>query len=402
MRKSEIDKNENIEKLCPICRIKSMRDFFSLKEMPVICNNLWSTREKALNCKRGDIILGFCPNCGFIRNLAYKPLELTYTEEYENSLHFSDRFQQYAEALIDRLIERYGLRGKNIIEIGCGKGDFLLMLCKKGKNRGVGFDQSYVDLPRHRLLGIDVSFVKDNYSEKYESYKADMIICRHVLEHIDDPLEYLLRLRRIVENRKGLKTYFEVPNSLHTINNLAIWDIIYEHPGYYTPPSLRQVFQNAGFSVIEEQEEYEGQFLSLVATPEEKGNQPHFTNQSEINNLRSAISSFQERYSGCYQELEQVLEDIKGAGKKAVIWGTGSKGVTFLNLYKKHGLIDYAVDLNPRKHGKFVSGSTQEIVAPEFLKQYKPDVIFIVNPIYESEIRLILSDLGISADLINV
>jgi SAM-dependent methyltransferase len=377
-----------------------MHVFFSLKEMPVICNNLWSTREQALNCKRGDIILGFCSNCGFIKNLAYKPSESSYTEEYENSLHFSDRFQQYAEALTNRLIEKYDLRGKNIIEIGCGKGDFLLMLCKKGKNRGLGFDKSYVDLPGHSLLGADVAFEKDQYSEKYESFKADMIICRHVLEHIDDPLEFILRLRNIVKNRKGLLTYFEVPNSLLTFNNLAIWDIIYEHPGYFTSPSLRQVFQNAGFSVLEEREEYEGQFLSLIATLSDNSNQHHFKNQNEINSLRDNISSFQERYSDYYQTLGQVLKDVKEEGKKAVIWGTGSKGVTFLNLYKNHGLIDYAVDLNPRKHGKFVSGSAQEIVAPEFLKQYQPGVIFIMNPIYESEIRLIIADLGISPDLI--
>ena len=72
---------------------------------------------------------------------------MEYTQSYENSLHFSPGFQKFAADLADRLITRYNLRGKDVIDIGCGKGDFLKLICARGGNRGVGFDPSYVPDP---------------------------------------------------------------------------------------------------------------------------------------------------------------------------------------------------------------------------------------------------------------
>ena len=87
--------------------------------------------------------LGFCRICGHIFNDAFNPDHIEYIQDYENSLHFSPRFHQYAETLAADLVKRYGLYEKTIIEIGCGRGDFLKLLCELGKNRGIGFDPSH-------------------------------------------------------------------------------------------------------------------------------------------------------------------------------------------------------------------------------------------------------------------
>src|SRR5215813_2478046 len=115
---------------CPACNHEGMDVFIAIENVPVHCNLHWSSRETALNAPRGDIRLGFCDTCGMIYNLAFDPRRMGYTPAYENSLHFSPRFQAYAQELATRLLERYRLRGKNIIEIGCGQGEFLSMLCK--------------------------------------------------------------------------------------------------------------------------------------------------------------------------------------------------------------------------------------------------------------------------------
>jgi hypothetical protein len=88
------------------------------------------------------------------------------------------------------------------------------------------------------------------------------------------------------------------------------------------------------------------------------------------------------------------------AGKKAVIWGAGSKGITFLNTMGSASLIEYAVDLNPRKQGMFITGSGQQIVAPQFLQSYQPDVIFVMNAIYRQEIEQMVADLGLTVEFV--
>src|SRR6266850_2309832 len=132
-------------KECPVCARATLEPFFEGGEVPVYCNVLWPTRAAALSCPKGNIHLAFCRGCGFIANLAFDPQYLAYDQSYENSLHFSPQFQEYAQTLADHLISRYELKGKSVVEIGCGKGEFLALLCSLGHNRGVGFDPTYVD-----------------------------------------------------------------------------------------------------------------------------------------------------------------------------------------------------------------------------------------------------------------
>ena len=83
-----------------------------------------------------------------------------------------------------------------------------------------------------------------------------------------------------------------------------------------------------------------------------------------------------------------------------MIWGAGSKGVSFLTNLGLRDEISYAVDINPYKTGKFMAGSGHEIVAPEFLVEYRPDLVVAMNPIYLGEIRATLDGLGLQPELI--
>jgi 2-polyprenyl-3-methyl-5-hydroxy-6-metoxy-1,4-benzoquinol methylase len=169
--------------------------------IPVFCNVLWKNRKAAQNCPRANIKLAFCPACSHIFNLEFEQALVEYTEAYENSLHFSPRFQDYSGSLAKQLIERYSLYNKSIIEIGCGKGEFLTMLCELGNNRGVGFDPSYDGEEKHRPSKNQIRFVRDLYSERYANHPADLIVSRHMLEHVYDPKGFLTMLRRTIGNR---------------------------------------------------------------------------------------------------------------------------------------------------------------------------------------------------------
>src|SRR5207237_5381885 len=117
--------------------------FLQLRSIPVNRSALWPTKTQAHQAPRGDIDLGVCRSCGMVFNVSFDPQLLTYDTSYENSLDFSPAFQEFARDLASRLINTYGIRRKHVIEIGCGTGDFLKMLCQTGDNQGFGLDPSY-------------------------------------------------------------------------------------------------------------------------------------------------------------------------------------------------------------------------------------------------------------------
>jgi SAM-dependent methyltransferase len=367
-----------------------------MPNVPVHCNVLWPTHAAALAAPRGDIHLGYFPACGHVYNLKFDPSLMEYTQEYENSLHFSPRFQEYATTLADGLVAKYNLKDKDIVEIGAGKGDFLIMLCAKYGNRGWGYDPSYV--PEEGYTAPNVTFIQDFYSEKYTDQKADLIVCRHVLEHIEDPDAFVAQVRRAVGERKDTIVFFEVPNSLWTLRQLGIWDIIYEHCSYFSPTSLAQVFRRNGFRVLHVDQVFGGQFLTIEAIPED--DPPGEDDSAELSALLDDARAFADNYREKHDYWRKTLERLASLGKRGVVWGAGSKGVTFLNALADSRSIEYIVDINPRKQAKHVAGTGQLIVPPEFLSEMRPDFVIIMNTNYREEIDQTLRNLGVFAEIL--
>ncbi len=324
---------------------------------------------------------------------------MEYTQEYENSLHFSPRFQAYATALADGLIAKYDLRDKDIVEIGAGKGDFLIMLCAMQENRGWGYDPSYV--PDEGYTAPNVTFVQDFYTEKYTNQRADLIVCRHVLEHIEEPDAFIAQVRRRAVGEQESVVFFEAPNSLWTLREGGIWDIIYEHCSYFSPLSLAHLFRRHGFKVLAVNEVFGGQFLTIEATPDNSkvAVLPDISVELDAIDGRCA-GRFAADYRAKREEWQSRLGALAAAGKCGVIWGAGSKGVTFLNAMATGDEIVAVVDINPRKQGKFVPGTGQRIVPPSALVEIQPDFVIIMNANYHDEIGNMLADIGVSADIL--
>jgi hypothetical protein len=397
----------------PVCPDTEIIPLIDMERVPVHCNVLWPTRETALNAPRGDIRLAYLPACGHTYNTAFDPSLMEYSQEYENSLHFSPRFQEYATALAEGLVEKYDLRGKDIVEIGAGKGDFLIMLCAMAGNRGWGYDPSYV--PEEGYIASNVTFVQDFYTEKYISQKADLIVCRHVLEHIQDPDAFIAQVRRAVGSQRST-VFFEVPNALWTLRHGGIWDVIYEHCSYFSPTSLAYLFQKHGFRVLVVNEVFGGQFLTIEATPEVddgrqttdhsqsdfvvRGPWPVVSPDAELAALESDARAFAANYRAKRDEWRARLNDLAAAGRRGVIWGAGSKGVTFLNAMGAGDEIAAVVDINPRKAGKFVAGTGQRIIAPAELPGLRPDFVIIMNANYREEIGGMLDEVGVEAEIL--
>lgn len=385
---------------CPVCGDDFPVDVLDIPEVPVYCNVLWPQREQALKAARGSVNLKYCPGCTHVFNASYDLGLTNYTPDYDNSLHFSPHFNQYAEGLAASLVERYTLRGKTLVEIGCGKGDFLTLLCELGDNRGWGFDRSFDPARVDEVRRQRISFVQDFYDAEHAAKLGpDFVCCRHVLEHIADPRGFLRELRRGFGDRTDAVLYFEVPNALFTLKDMGIWDLIYEHCAYFTLGSLTRAVTSSGFDVVDMGETFGGQFIFVEMRP--GAGRMHVAvpdaHQSATVSLHAGL--FAGQYSERVRSWQARLRDLQQARRTVVVWGGGSKGVTFLNVLGADRGIDYVVDLNPHKQGKYVAVTGQRVVSPEFLRTVRPTDVIVMNPIYESEIADSVRALGLDACL---
>ena len=384
---------------CPVCDATDITDCIRIPQVPIYCNVLYERQEEALRAPAGDIDLCFCGNCGHLFNNAFDPSRIDYSVEYENSLHYSGRFREYAQSLARGLIERHDLHHKTVIEIACGKGDFLELLCNLGNNRGIGFDPSHVPGRQAGAADTELTFIRDYYCEAYRDYRADLVCCRHALEHISRPSDLLRTLRGAIGDHPTA-IFFEVPNVLFTLRDLAIWDLIYEHCGYFSEHSLRQVFSRNGFSVTQIGAEFGGQFLGIHASagrggaviPQEPTGPP-----AELTEL---VRRFSSHYQSKVQNWNDTLRQLHRKGLKSVLWGAGSKGVSFTNTLNIGEEIDCFIDLNPHKQGRYVPGTGHPVHSPDFLTKYQPDVVIVMNPLYTDEIKQHLDKMGLHPRII--
>lgn len=390
----------NMEYHCPVCNSEDLLIFLQIPQVPVHINLLWDTKEQALSVPRADMELGFCKECGHVYNFKFNPELMDYTQDYENSLHFSVRFREYADELARGLVNRYQLYNKTIIEIGCGDGDFLRQLCQLGNSKGIGFDPSHVTDVDSTISETNITFIRDYYSDVYAEYKADLICCRHVLEHIQYPRGFMGTVRQAIVDQPESILFFEVPNALFTLRDLGIWDVIYEHCSYFTPQSLSRLFGTSGFHVKRLYEVYEGQFICVEAFPNQSRNDDSFLRVNDA--LRNYVDEFGESFDRKIKEWSLSLREMLRKEERIVVWGAGSKGATFLNVNRLDNDIHYVVDVNPRKQGMYISGAGQEIVPPEFLRDYHPDVVLIMNPIYGEEIKQVINQLNLSCEIRHV
>ena len=379
---------------CPNCDADRSRIFYRAGAVPVNSCHLFPDRPSALGLPRGDIDLAFCPNCGFIFNAAWKPDRTVYSDLYEETQGFSPTFKSFHHQLAEQLIARYDLVGKEIVEIGCGKGEFLALLCELGGNRGIGYDPSFIPA-RMPSRAADIVFKREFFSETTTQSAPDLVCCKMTLEHIFHTRRFVQSVRRIATPARRTVVFFQVPDVRRILSEAAFWDVYYEHCSYFSPHSLRHLFQNAGFEVVGTSTGFDDQYLMIEA----RATAPHVTrpltlDEYEVEELARGIACYAESAIRSALHWRSRIRTIARSGGRTVLWGSGSKAVAFLSAVGVDTEIEYLVDINPYRHGKFVPGSGKQIVAPESLTDYRPDLVIAMNPIYRTEIARDLVRLG--------
>jgi C-methyltransferase-like protein len=164
-----------------------------------------------------------------------------------------------------------------------------------------------------------------------------------------------------------------------------------------------RLFERNGFAVLDAYLDYDDQYILLEArTDEESSQAPVGPELDRVEDVAVAVGEFRRRHQAQLASWDARLAGLFASGRRAVVWGAGSKGVAFLCALPAAERIEVAVDINPYKHGMFMAATGQRIVPPAFLADYRPDVVIVMNPIYRDEIRAELDRLRVEADVVAV
>jgi hypothetical protein len=382
---------------CPACGARDLSPFHALSSIPVNSCVLLEDQSAARDFPRGDLRLSVCRRCGFITNTAFDPALTSYSSDYEETQGFSPRFRQYISELARHWVARYGLDGRTVIELGCGKGEFMEEMLDAGVGHAIGVDPALrLDRvpPAARARG---TWVPGRFPNDFPELDAAAVICRHTLEHIAPVGGWMRSVRAAIGRREDTVVLFEVPDVLPILKRGAFWDLYYEHCSYFCSDSLEALFRQCGFEPLDIYRTFDDQYLVIEARPSTTSRRPDFDRQPLS---VSASASFATSYDQLVKSWRSRLRRDSSAGGPTVIWGASSKAVGFLTALGPDAVhIAAAVDINPHKQGSYLPGTGHLIAPPKQLIDMAPALVIAMNPTYLHEIYTELAQLGVVTSL---
>jgi SAM-dependent methyltransferase len=382
-----------------VCGGAAAEEFLHRPAVPVHQNLLCPSAAAARRMARGELAMCICAECGFVFNVAFDAALLEYGQQYDNTQTHSAAFQQHVAGLVQRLAVLPEVRGGSIVEVGCGKGGFLrqLLAAAGPESRGHGFDPAYAGSDSD-LEGRAI-FHRCFYDQECAAVPADVVVCRHVIEHVPQPLTLLRAVRQALARAGRARVFFETPCVRWILQHQVIWDFFYEHCSLFTADSLALAFSRAGFRVDSVQHVFGGQYLWLEATPADVDSAGHPAESREILGLARCFTRLEERLTDAWRRQIQRLAGSGGV----VLWGGGAKGVTFANLIDpQQRWLSGVVDINPNKQGRFLPGSAHRILQPQSLGGLPVRSVVLLNPNYRDEVSALLNQLGLNISLVDL
>lgn len=388
--------------ICDACGRESLRPFADLGGIPVLCGVHWPDPASATASPSGRMVLGYCPSCAYVRNLAFDPSMMVYDTTMDTNLHHSPAFQAFSADLVEHLAQRYDLAGKRVLDIGCGQGEFLRELCHIAGCGGVGYDAMYVGPTQPApATNSDPIFHSTQAPRGADLPDFDLVTSRHWIEHLADPHDFLVDLRQRAGGRP-VRGYFEVPDACYDLAT-AGWEVIYPHISYFDAYSLCRLVERAGWQVEDTGTLFSGMFrfieISANGTSPRTATTP-LPNTSHRDRQLAAIAGFSDRHHAQRISWQRRLAHLADSGARPALWGAGSRAVQFLTFADRDHRLASVVDLNPRKWERYLPITAHRVDPPASLAAVSPKTVIITNPAYRSEVSEALAGMGIEAELL--
>jgi len=338
---------------CTVCG-RPASVFLSLNGVPALQNILAETPAGAVGVPKVDARAAWCGACEHISIVKHgNTTEFDHT--YDNRVGDSELIRTHYRNLADQIEVLAKDKAAGIIEIGCGRGELLQELRTRGFQNIVGFDPTAPESAGGLI-------VQNYWEPSMTRFQYDFVILRHVLEEIPNPHEFLLDLRRMMNDESRL--YVEVTNNAKCCRDQDIF-IIY--PEYYNICSMRSVTEllfRVELTVLGVESYFGGAWLGVWAAPR----RPPMSDASDL--------------------ISQLKELIVALPRPVVLWGAGGRGCNILNfcsLSKRE--VSAVIDTDPSKWGRYISGTGHPVIGPADIAGVSPKSVLVANSIYIPEIE---------------
>jgi hypothetical protein len=340
--------------------------------------------------------LRVCADCLLLQIPALITPEDTFTE-YAYFSSFSDSWVEHARRFVTDAVDRLDLTSESfVVEVASNDGYLLRHVLDAGV-RCLGIEPS-VNVGAaavERGVPTVTAFLDEAAGRRVrdEHGPADLVVANNVYAHIPDVLGFTRGLRALVADDGWVS--IEVHHALALITQAQYDTIYHEHFQYYTVASATNALATAGLTVVDvELIETHGGSIRLWARPDAAAGPPSarvadalaIEADAGLHDVAGYVG-LQQRVERQRQQLLGFLLDCRAAGKRVVGYGAPGKGNTLLNYCGiRSDLIEYLVDRNPYKHGKFTPGARIPVHPVEVLDKDRPDVIVVLPWNLEAEI----------------
>jgi hypothetical protein len=374
---------------CRFCKTELEHVFIDLVNSPA--SNSFLTKEQLNEPETFYPLKVFtCHKCFLVQVDEYKKSDAIFNSNYVYFSSYSTSWLQHAKKYTDLMQLRFGYNQKSlIVEIASNDG-YLLQYFKEKDIPVLGIE------PTANTAAVAISKGIESITEFFgvplakrlvaKGIKANLLLGNNVLAHVPDIVDFVEGMK-ILLTEEGVIT-MEFPHLLQLIKNSQFDTIYHEHFSYLSLYTVKQIFESQDLELFDVDElPTHGGSLRIYAKHKEDESQPISQNvkallDKEIKNGLTDINA----YSGFSAKAIQVKLDLldfliesKRQNKKVAAYGAAAKGNTLLNYCGvKNDMIDFVVDANPHKQGKFLPASHIPVTNEQYLKETKPDYIIIL------------------------
>ena len=370
---------------CRSCGRQAILPVLSLGQLP-LANRLLSEDDLMRPEPRYPLDVVMCTDCALVQITETVPPEILF-RDYVYFSSYSTTMLDSSEALANRLVNERALDGHSlVIEIGSNDG-YLLQFYQRHGVSVLGIDPALnvAEIARQeRQIPTISEFFDQSLANRLATagQRADVIHANNVLAHVSDLNGVVAGMRTLLAD-DGVAVV-EVPYVRELVERAEFDTVYHEHLCYFSVLSLDYLFERHELTLqhveripihggslrlfVGREGEPSDAVRDLVAAERSLGMQQH-----------TFYAQLGERVAQVKHSVHRLLAELRADGRRIAAYGAAAKGATLLGYC---GLgptdIEFVVDLNPHKHGKFMPGAHVPIVAPEYLESAAPDYLLIL------------------------
>jgi hypothetical protein len=338
-----------------------------------------------------------CRQCYLVQVGEYVRAEEIFGE-YAYFSSFSTAWLKHADDYVRMITERLALDSNSfVIELASNDGYLLQYFVQRGiPNLGIEPAANVAKAAVERGVSTEVAFFDRELGQKLRATgrQADLVLGNNVLAQVPDVNTFVAGVPEVL---KPLGTVtFEFPHLMRLFEGNQFDTIYHEHYSYFSLLTVEKIFARHGLTVFDVEELWtHGGSLRIYARHTADTSRPvsaallALREREEQAGYRKieTYTGFEEQVRETKRKLLELLIAAKRDGKRIVGYGAPGKGNTLLNYCGiRTDFIEFTVDRNPYKQGKFLPGTHIPILHPSRLDEVRPDYIFILPWNFKDEI----------------